>query len=310
MTGSEISIVLGAAVLTAVLAWYFFGPKKARQAEMDDGVQVVKIKVQGGYSPDVIQVFSGVPVRLEFDRQEAGDCSSRLVMPDFKVNELLPAWETTSIEFTPQAVGDFGFACGMNMMRGRLQVLDRDPELVEVSLPASVGGSPVSSAHVADASTPVREVASQPVEPETTDVRPASIPDAGDAEERERAAEIADLGRRVIIGASLSAPVVFAVMAMEVFGATWVPDLLMNRFFQLVMITPVFFFTGWPIHRTGWLALSHRTADMNSLITLGTIAAYGYSLVATFIPVCCPRSPRRSTTRPSASSSLSSCSAG
>ena len=35
------------------------------------------------------------------------------------------------------------------------------------------------------------------------------------------------------------------------------------------------FYTGWPIHRTGWLALSHRTAEMNSLITLGTIAAYG-----------------------------------
>src|SRR6266496_4852699 len=41
------------------------------------------------------------------------------------------------------------------------------------------------------------------------------------------------------------------------------------------------FYTGWPIHRTGWLTLAHRAADMNSLITLGTTAAYGYSLLVT-----------------------------
>src|SRR5690606_16615661 len=109
-----------------------------------------------------------------------------------------------------------------------------------------------------------------------------------DAEAAERAAEIADLRRRVIIGTVLSLPLVFAVMAHEVFGATWVPDLLMNRWFQLALVTPIFFYTGWPIHRTGWLALSHRTAEMNSLITLGTIAAYGYSLVVTFVPWVLP----------------------
>ena len=77
-------------------------------------------------------------------------------------------------------------------------------------------------------------------------------------------------------------------MAVELFGATWIPSLLMNHFFQLAMITPVFLYSGWPIHKTGWLALSHRTADMNSLITLGTIAAFGYSLVATFAPALLP----------------------
>jgi len=50
----------------------------------------------------------------------------------------------------------------------------------------------------------------------------------------------------------------------------------------------VMVYTGWPIHRTGWLALSHRTADMNSLITLGTIAAFGFSLVTTFAPGLLP----------------------
>src|SRR5947207_4224507 len=70
-------------------------------------------------------------------------------------------------------------------------------------------------------------------------------------------------------------------MAHEAFGAGWVPGLLLNRWLQLALITPVMFYTGWPIHRTGWLTLVHRAADMNTLITLGTTAAYGYSLLVT-----------------------------
>jgi Cu+-exporting ATPase len=53
------------------------------------------------------------------------------------------------------------------------------------------------------------------------------------------------------------------------------------------------FYTGWPVHRTGWLALSHRSADMNSLITLGTTAAYGYSLLVTVAPGLFPASVRQ-----------------
>lgn len=56
---------------------------------------------------------------------------------------------------------------------------------------------------------------------------------------------------------------------------------MLNHWLQLALITPVMFYVGWPIHRTGWLALAHRGADMNSLITLGTFAAYGYSVLVT-----------------------------
>ncbi|BDZ62379.1 hypothetical protein GCM10025873_21700 [Demequina sediminis] len=108
-----------------------------------------------------------------------------------------------------------------------------------------------------------------------------------DAEAAERAAEVADLRRRVIVGAVLTFPVLVAVMAHELFGAMW-PGVLLEPWLQLVLIAPVMVYTGWPIHRTGWLALSHRTAEMNSLITLGTIAAFGFSLVVTFVPDVLP----------------------
>src|SRR3546814_15739471 len=81
-------------------------------------------------------------------------------------------------------------------------------------------------------------------------------------------------------------------MAMEIFDAMWVPDVLMDKWVQLALIAPVFVYTGWPIHRSGWLALSHRTADMNSLITIGTVAAFGYSLLVTLAPGVLPSEPR------------------
>src|SRR3546814_6424806 len=62
----------------------------------------------------------------------------------------------------------------------------------------------------------------------------------------------------------------------------------MDKWVQLALIAPVFVYTGWPIHRSGWLALSHRTADMNSLITIGTVAAFGYSLLVTLAPGVLP----------------------
>ncbi len=105
--------------------------------------------------------------------------------------------------------------------------------------------------------------------------------------------EVGDLTRRLVLGAVLSLPVLLAVMGAELLHLAWVPQVLMNRWLQLAMIAPVMFYTGWPIHRTGWRALSHRTADMNSLITLGTMAAFGYSLVVTLFPGVLPAGLRQ-----------------
>jgi Cu+-exporting ATPase len=113
-----------------------------------------------------------------------------------------------------------------------------------------------------------------------------------DAQAEKRRTEIADLTRRVIVGSMLTLPVLFAVMAHELFGASWVPAVLLDHWVQLALITPVMLYTGWPIHRTGWLALAHRGADMNSLITLGTTAAYGYSLLVTLTPEALPSAVR------------------
>ena len=259
MTGIELVAVGGAAVLIALLAWYFFGPKKVTTATVDDGIQTVEVTVKGGYTPDVIRVRQGIPVRFVFDRQESGDCTSVVVFRDHQVVSTLLANAKTQVAITPTQAGEFTFGCGMNMVQGRLIV---EP---------GAAGEPAPVELPVDASQAVAD---------------------SDAEALARDEEIRDLSRRVAVGAVLSLPVVVAVMAVEVFGAMWVPDVLMSRWLQLALIAPVMAYTGWPIHRTGWLALRNRNADMNSLITLGTFAAFGYSLVVTLAPGLVPADVR------------------
>lgn len=84
-------VVLVSAALLAVLGWFFFGPRRARAAEMTGGVQRVAVRVRGGYSPDVIRLKQGVAAELVFDRQESGDCTSRVVFPDLRLSAALPS---------------------------------------------------------------------------------------------------------------------------------------------------------------------------------------------------------------------------
>ncbi len=359
MTGAQILVTAGGAALIAALAWFFFGPKQARRAEVRGGVQEVEITVKGGYSPNLIRVQAGVPLRLVFDRQENSDCSSRVVFPDFGVSKSLAAFGRTTVEFTPTEAGEFGFACGMNMLHGTLLVEagDGDRGVQEgtpnMALPGPRHAAVTTHTHEVARAVgvgPTREVsgtrrvefslradglacptcvtnieslvdrmpgvdrvqANYGAERVTVDFDPSQIgidemrlaigaagyrveerrePGSAETEESEalaRRAEIRDLSRRVVVGAILTAPVLLSVMATQLFDAPWVPGFLSNRWVQLAFIAPVMFYAGWPIHRTGWLILSHRSADMNSLITLGTCAAFGYSLFVTIAPGAVP----------------------
>ncbi|MDW6057129.1 HAD-IC family P-type ATPase [Streptomyces sp. FXJ1.4098] len=273
MNALDLVVIAAAVVVVAGLGWYFFGPRRVRSATLEGGVQRVGITVRGGYSPNVIRVRQGMPVELVFDRRESGECTARVVFPDLRVSASLPAHARTTVRLRPENAGSFGFACGMNMIHGTLLV---DP-----------------------AAPPGRQTSPDAGQAPPTTARPGGSPPEGEsaadteaAEAAERRGEIADLTRRVTVGAVLTLPVLVAVMAHELFGATWVPGWMLNHWLQLALITPVMFYTGRPIHTTGWLALWHRSADMNSLITLGTTAAYGYSLLVTLAPSWFPAGVR------------------
>ncbi len=348
---ADLIVTLAGIGLIAALARFFFGSRKVTGAELHDGEQEVEVVVKGGYSPNLIRARAGIPLKLVFDRQEAGECTSRVVFPDLGVSRSLPPFARTTVEFVPEREGEFVFACGMNMVHGTLlveaaeapnrpggyeAVLDEALPESEVAQAVGVGptmavaapaeqvlalqpggiscASCVSKIETALLDNPGVEGAS--VNMATERVRVTYDPDqvglerlrrsvteagyelldghgeirddATEVEDAARKAEVADLSRRVALGAVLTTPVLVAVMAEELFGAMWVPEFLMDRWVQFAFIAPVMFYTGWPIHRTGWLSLAHRSADMNTLIAIGTAAAFGYSLFVTLFPDLLP----------------------
>jgi plastocyanin domain-containing protein len=124
MSELQIFVILMGIVLTVLIAWYFwFAPKaQTRLAVGETGRQEAAILVKGGYSPDVIVVQKGRPVRLTFTRQESSACSEQVLFPDFNKNALLPEGEPVTLEFTPEKAGEYGFQCQMGMLRGKLIV--------------------------------------------------------------------------------------------------------------------------------------------------------------------------------------------
>jgi Cu+-exporting ATPase len=95
------------------------------------------------------------------------------------------------------------------------------------------------------------------------------------------ASEVRALQRRLLVSLGLSLPVVIGSMGAML---PWVPQWLSHPLLLFVLATPVQFWVGWPFYQGLWSTLRHRTADMNTLIALGTSAAYLYSVVLTFMP--------------------------
>ena len=123
MDTTEIIVVIGGVSLIAFVLWYFFGERVATAAVVNEaGVQEIDVTVKGGYSPDVIVVDRGRPVRLNFRREETSSCSEQVILGDFGIARDLPAFKTTPVEFTPEKSGEFPFTCGMNMLHGKLIV--------------------------------------------------------------------------------------------------------------------------------------------------------------------------------------------
>ena len=119
-----IVIAAGAAAIGWV-NWYFFvagrSPAPVVTAPTSGaGPQEQVVTVDGGYSPAVLRVKAGRPVRLVFDRRDTGSCSEEVVFPDFGIRRFLPTGQKTVIEVTPPKAGRYEFTCGMSMLRGAL----------------------------------------------------------------------------------------------------------------------------------------------------------------------------------------------
>lgn len=107
--------------------------------------------------------------------------------------------------------------------------------------------------------------------------QPAEGPATEAATEAEVAAEreLNDLRRRLFVAAFLATPVIILAMIPPLQFAYW-------QWVSLVLATPVILWAGWPFHRATIANLKHGAATMDTLITVGTMAAFLWSVVALF----------------------------
>jgi Cu+-exporting ATPase len=109
----------------------------------------------------------------------------------------------------------------------------------------------------------------------------AATPEAADRERILRQAEDRLLRVKFLVGAGLSVPVLVGSMH-EVF--TWAPHELRNPWLLWVLTTPVQFWVGGQFHRAFLGELRHRSTSMNTLVSIGTNAAYLFSVAVTLWP--------------------------
>ncbi|MFG2830032.1 heavy metal translocating P-type ATPase [Streptomyces sp. NPDC048434] len=110
---------------------------------------------------------------------------------------------------------------------------------------------------------------------------PAPAPDTNGGEDRDHADGRADgdglapLRQRLLISLALSVPVVLMAMVPPLQFTNW-------QWLSLTLAAPVVAYGAWPFHRAAWTNLRHGTATMDTLISMGTLAALGWSVWALF----------------------------
>ena len=100
-------------------------------------------------------------------------------------------------------------------------------------------------------------------------------------EEREKKRLYLTLRNKVIVSALLSL-IIFTGSFPEWFK--FIPEILQNKFLLLALTLPVQFWAGKQFYKGAIAAARHLTTDMNTLIAVGTSAAFGYSVIAAFFP--------------------------
>jgi len=75
-----------------------------------------------------------------------------------------------------------------------------------------------------------------------------------------------------------------AILASSIMALMWAPSFAGKPYLLWALATPVQFWAGWQFYRGVWGALRHKTSDMNTLVAVGTSAAYFYSMVAVLFP--------------------------
>lgn len=95
----------------------------AKAANVPSGATKITVS-SNGYEPSSITVVKGQPVKLAFYRADSDNCGGEVVFAKLNIKKKLSVGETVLVEFTPTEAGEIAFACGMNMLTGKLIVTE------------------------------------------------------------------------------------------------------------------------------------------------------------------------------------------
>ena len=116
-------------------------------------------------------------------------------------------------------------------------------------------------------------------------VREGRLGDPVADEQKAREQAFKKLRDKFLFGISLVVPLFILVHWQNLGLDNLLPLSKQNNFLlQFIIQTPIQFWVGWQFYRGAWSALKNKTSDMNTLIAVGTSAAYLYSVLVTFVP--------------------------
>lgn len=103
-----------------------------KQGAEEKGVDMSNVKIpegafkvvvsRNGFTPQEISFAKGQPLKLAFYRADAENCASELVFKDLNIRKKLPVGEVVTVDIPTAKAGEFSFACGMNMYKGKVVV--------------------------------------------------------------------------------------------------------------------------------------------------------------------------------------------
>jgi plastocyanin domain-containing protein len=92
------------------------------ESALQNGAQTATVEVNSdGFGPSSLKLKAGVPAKVTFVRKTDETCAKEIVIKEHNIDRKLPLNEPVTVEFTPRK-GEFNFACGMDMLKGKLIV--------------------------------------------------------------------------------------------------------------------------------------------------------------------------------------------
>ena len=187
------------------------------KANLENGIQKIRITAEKGYHPAHIQLQKGIPAEITFHRATPSNCYKEILFEEEGILEPIGVDEEKTIHFTPQELGEHEFSCGMKMQKGSYTVVERDRKSLS-------------------------------------------------------------LLQRFWITSIFTVPLVILMIGMLT-GTISHPVMHWGTF---LATTPIMLVAGGPYIQSAWASFKKHNANMDSLVALGTLVAYFYSLVALF----------------------------